>query len=125
MQELKASFLDENSHLSTGNDDGFLLDETTQSSLNGSKARNPLGNFEMNQLGKVRQVTAETLFEYRWPLEGKHSEHYFLQEQVTRRQRQLDFNVVAAYLSLLEAKLRVSYERFAFSGVRISRSEVV
>merc|ERR1719445_2180806 len=31
----------------------------------------------------LAHVTSETLFEYKWPLEGRHSEHYFLQEQVT------------------------------------------
>lgn len=114
MQELKASFLDENSHLSTGevNADNTTvnatLDETSQGSwTNSQRSRHSLGNFEMNALGPVKQVkanhqsmfiisiivcfiffwnafkvTAETLFEYRWPLEGKNSEHYFLQEQV-------------------------------------------
>lgn len=56
------------------------FDESTQGSwTNGSRSRFTL---EMSQLAPVALVTAETLFEYRWPLEGKHSEHYFLQEQV-------------------------------------------
>ena len=33
-------------------------------------------------LNPLANVTAETLFEYKWPLEGRNSEHYFLQEQV-------------------------------------------
>merc|ERR1712088_518148 len=33
-------------------------------------------------LDQIKQVTAETLLEYKWPLEGRNSEHYFLQEQV-------------------------------------------
>lgn len=40
------------------------------------------GAFEMSNLKPVRAVTAETLMEYRWPLEDRHAEHYFLQEQV-------------------------------------------
>ena len=31
----------------------------------------------------LAHVTSETLFEYKWPLEGRFSEHFFLQEQVT------------------------------------------
>ncbi len=37
----------------------------------------------MSNLKPIRHVTAETLMEYRWPLESRHSEHYFLQEQVS------------------------------------------
>ena len=78
MQELKASFLDENSHLSATGEEMLMLDENSQSSLNRSKA----ATFEMSQLNPIREVNAETLFEYRWPLGGKNYEHYFLQEQV-------------------------------------------
>ena len=83
MLALKASFLDENSHLSGAGDGEIsaLMDESTQGSWPGGQKSK--SNFEMTQLGQVQPVTAETLFEYRWPLEGKNSEHYFLQEQVT------------------------------------------
>ena len=53
-----------------------MLDETSQSSVTRT-------NLEMSALDLIKDVTAETLFEYKWPLEGKHSEHYFLQEQVS------------------------------------------
>ena len=43
-----------------------------------------MGAQEMSALGALHKfVTAQTLLEYRWPLEGKDSEHYFLQEQVS------------------------------------------
>ena len=43
-----------------------------------------MGAQEMSALGAMHKfVTAQTLLEYRWPLEGKDSEHYFLQEQVS------------------------------------------
>jgi hypothetical protein len=41
------------------------------------------GEKEMSMLKPIRHVTAETLMEYRWPLESRHAEHYFLQEQVS------------------------------------------
>jgi hypothetical protein len=34
-------------------------------------------------LNPLANVTAETLFEYKWPLEGRNSEHFFLQEQAS------------------------------------------
>ena len=37
----------------------------------------------MSNLAPIKNVTAATLLEYRWPLEGKDSEYYFLQEQVS------------------------------------------
>ena len=37
----------------------------------------------MSQLYTVKSVTAVNLLEYKWPLEGKDSEYYFLQEQVS------------------------------------------
>ena len=40
------------------------------------------GPQEMSQLYTVKSVTAVNLLEYKWPLEGKDSEYYFLQEQV-------------------------------------------
>jgi len=94
MQELKASFLDESSHLSGTSQQigiagdvtaGGILDETSQSSvtsMNRSRVYGACGSIEMSQLKPIRSVTAETLMEYRWPLESRHSEHYFLQEQV-------------------------------------------
>jgi hypothetical protein len=43
-----------------------------------------MGAQEMSALGALHKfVTAQTLLEYRWPLEGRDSEHYFLQEQVS------------------------------------------
>ena len=53
-----------------------LMDETSQSSLTKT-------NLEMSALDPIKNVTADTLCEYKWPLEGKHSEYYFLQEQVS------------------------------------------
>ncbi len=86
MQELKANFLDENSHLSGAADDSVTattaaLDESSQMSTS-SKSKGGLGTFEMQQLRPIKQVSAETLFEYRWPLDTRNSEYYFLQEQV-------------------------------------------
>ena len=94
MQELKASFLDESSHLSGTSQQigiagdvtaaGGILDETSQSSMTSmNRSRyGACGSIEMSMLKPIRSVTAETLMEYRWPLESRHSEHYFLQEQV-------------------------------------------
>ena len=79
MQELKAAFMDETTQMSGGapGDVEGLLDESSQSSVTKTTT-----NYEMQQLDQIKQVTAETLLEYKWPLEGKRSEHYFLQEQV-------------------------------------------
>jgi hypothetical protein len=42
-----------------------------------------MGNHEMNSLDVIRAVTADTLFEYKWPPGGaRDAEHYFLQEQI-------------------------------------------
>uniref|UniRef100_A0A0K2UQH7 Nucleolar protein 12 n=1 Tax=Lepeophtheirus salmonis TaxID=72036 RepID=A0A0K2UQH7_LEPSM len=83
MQELKASFLDENTQMSSGGGIGDfvegLQDETSQSSM--SSFKKGFIN-EMSYMDRMRNVTAETLLEYRWPLEGKNSEYYFLQDQV-------------------------------------------
>ena len=57
-------------------DPNAILDETSQSSVTKAK------NYEMSMLDQIKQVTSETLLEYKWPLEGRNSEHYFLQEQV-------------------------------------------
>ena len=84
MQELKASFLDENSHLSVGDGDAsnLNLDESTNMSAR-SGSHKWTGSHEMNALSQVKDVTAETLFEYKWPPQGRDAEYYFLQEQVT------------------------------------------
>ena len=81
MQELKAAFMDETTQMSGGapGDVEGLLDESSQSSVTKLSMTK---NYEMQQLDQIKQVTAETLLEYKWPLEGKRSEHYFLQEQV-------------------------------------------
>ena len=85
MAELRSQYLDDNaSDLPEG-----LMDENSQNS-------NPMFVKNKKKWGDVSQtelaggvynplahVTSETLFEYKWPLEGRHSEHYFLQEQVT------------------------------------------
>ena len=80
MQELKASLLDESTQMSTAAAEQeleALMDETSQSSLTTRT------NLEMSALDPIKNVTAETLFEYKWPLEGRNSEYYFLQEQVS------------------------------------------
>ena len=77
MQELKAAFMDENTQMSAGAEMEALMDESSQSSMTKNTT-----NYEMSMLDLIKDVTAETLMEYKWPLEGKNSEHYFLQEQV-------------------------------------------
>eukprot|EP00095_Tigriopus_kingsejongensis_P008003 maker-scaffold269_size230758-snap-gene-1.32 protein:Tk08003 transcript:maker-scaffold269_size230758-snap-gene-1.32-mRNA-1 annotation:"supporter of activation of yellow protein" len=84
MQNLRASFLDENSHMSgLGGDDSVLIDESSMQSSASKLPRWALGNHELSQLKQIKQVSAETLFEYCWPPGGRVSEYYFLQEQVT------------------------------------------
>ena len=94
MQELKASFLDETSTMSGGGGDGApaVDDEASQGSgtagtgAGGAKPQRVFGKpgpQEMSQLYTVKSVTAVNLLEYKWPLEGKDSEYYFLQEQVS------------------------------------------
>lgn len=84
MQNLRASFLDENSHMSAGVGEESVLDESSMQSAGASKLpRWAMGNLELSQLKQIKQVSAETLFEYCWPPGGKISEYYFLQEQVT------------------------------------------
>ena len=82
MQELKASLLDESTQMSaTGGEAGeitAILDETSQTSQSMTKT-----NYEMSNLDLVKDVTAETLFEYQWPPLKSNSEYYFLQEQVS------------------------------------------
>ena len=66
----------------------FLVDENSQSSLGSfsTKKKKQWGDVGGNEMAGIHNplanVTAETLFEYKWPLEGRSSEHFFLQEQV-------------------------------------------
>merc|ERR1711970_566188 len=99
MAELRSQYLDDNAvdlppPGTPGNESGFLMDENSQSSMGSvsvttterkkRKAWGDVGCSEMNGVhNPLANVTAENLFEYKWPLEGRHSEHYFLQEQVT------------------------------------------
>ena len=67
-----------------GEDQEFLMDENSQSSLK-KKQWGDVGGNEMARISNpLAIVTAESLFEYKWPLEGRSSEHFFLQEQVGR-----------------------------------------
>ena len=61
------------------------LDETSQSSITSQQPKRygACGEKEVLNLKALRHVTAETLMEYRWPLDSRHAEHYFLQEQVS------------------------------------------
>ena len=82
MAELRSQYLDDNA-----SDLPADLDENSQSS-NPTKMKKKWGDVSQTELAggvynPLAHVTAETLFEYKWPLEGRHSEHYFLQEQVT------------------------------------------
>ena len=54
-----------------------VMDETSQSSMTKNTT------YEMQSLDLIRDVTAQTVFEYKWPPDDKRSEHYFLQEQVS------------------------------------------
>ena len=64
------------------------MDENSQSSLGSfsTKKKKQWGDVGGNEMAGISNplaiVTAETLFEYKWPLEGRSSEHFFLQEQV-------------------------------------------
>ena len=65
------------------------MDENSQSSLGSfsTKKKKQWGDVGGNEMAGIHNplanVTAETLFEYKWPLEGRSSEHFFLQEQVS------------------------------------------
>jgi len=95
MNELRAQYLDDNATDGSGPGtpgDLLLFDENSQSSLGSTtastvkrkKAWGDVGVQEMSGIhNPLAHVTPETLFEYKWPLEGRNSEHYFLQEQVT------------------------------------------
>ena len=86
MAELRLQYLDDNASELPA-DASFLLDENSQDSNSQLKKRKAWGDVCQSEFAGVynplAHVTAETLFEYKWPLEGRHSEHYFLQEQVT------------------------------------------
>jgi len=86
MAELRSQYLDDNAS-ELPPDASFLLDENSQSSNSTFKKRKAWGDVGQQEgagvYNPLAHVTAETLFEYKWPLEGRHSEHYFLQEQVT------------------------------------------
>jgi len=99
MAELRSQYLDDNAvdlppPGTPVNESGFLIDENSQSSMGSvsvtnteRKKRKAWGDVGLSEMSGVHNplanVTAENLFEYKWPLEGRHSEHYFLQEQVT------------------------------------------
>jgi len=99
MAELRSQYLDDNALDGSlppgtpGQESGFLVDENSQSSMGSTsvtttvKKRKAWGDVGLGELYGVHNplanVTADNLFEYKWPLEGRHSEHYFLQEQVT------------------------------------------
>jgi len=86
MAELRSQYLDDNA-TDLPADSSFLLDENSQNSNSFVKKRKAWGDVGQAEgagiYNPLAHVTAETLFEYKWPLEGRHSEHYFLQEQVT------------------------------------------
>merc|ERR1719273_1488967 len=86
MAELRSQYLDDNA-TDLPADSSFLLDENSQNSNSFIKKRKTWGDVGRQEgagvYNPLAHVTAETLFEYKWPLEGRHSEHYFLQEQVT------------------------------------------
>lgn len=87
MAELKAQYLDDAADGSggSGTPAPFFFDESSQSSLKPSKKKwGDVGVLEMSGIhNPLAHVNADTLFEYKWPPEGRHAEHFFLQEQVT------------------------------------------
>merc|ERR1719460_1182388 len=97
MAELRMQYLDDNAVDGSPGGEGqpgaegqdFLVDENSQSSLGSfsTKKKKQWGDVGGNEMAGIHNplanVTAETLFEYKWPLEGRSSEHFFLQEQVT------------------------------------------
>jgi len=93
MAELRAQYLDDNATDGSGGPGTpaeILFDENSQSSMGSqtvTKKRKCWGDVGMTEMSgnhnPLAHVTAETLFEYKWPLDGRNSEHYFLQEQVT------------------------------------------
>ncbi|CAB4068156.1 BAF45A [Lepeophtheirus salmonis] len=121
MQELKASFLDENTQMSSGGGIGDfvegLQDETSQSSM--SSFKKGFIN-EMSYMDRMRNVTAETLLEYRWPLEGKKSERKidfeerdFLVEMKIVSEMQADLGLTAITSSeVLDIMSRDFYDKY-------------
>jgi len=95
MAELRAQYLDDNATDGSGGPGTpaeIFFDENSQSSLTNMSTMSArkrqkwgdVGSTEMSNLhNPLAHVSAETLFEYKWPLDGRNSEHYFLQEQVT------------------------------------------
>ena len=95
MAELRAQYLDDNATDGSGGPGTpaeIFFDENSQSSFtsmstSAMSARKKqkwgdVGSTEMSNLhNPLAHVTAETLFEYKWPLDGRNSEHYFLQVQ--------------------------------------------
>ena len=83
MVELKTKYLEDNDG-ELPPDGSFLMDEDSQGSVKKRKAWGDVGRQEgAGVYNPLAHVTAENLFEYKWPPEGRDSEHYFLQEQVT------------------------------------------
>jgi len=100
MAELRMQYLDDNAQDGSGGPgtpgqqvpEGwvpeFMLDENSQNSITAMiKKKKAWGDVSTTEMAGIHNplahVTAETLFEYKWPLEGRNSEHFFLQEQVT------------------------------------------
>ncbi len=91
MAELRAQYLDDNATDGSGGPGTpaeIFFDENSQSSLTNMSTMSArkrqkwgdVGSTEMSSLhNPLAHVTAETLFEYKWPLDGRNSEHYFLQ----------------------------------------------
>ena len=83
MVELKTKYLEDNDG-ELPPDGSFLIDEDSQGSVKKRKAWGDVGRQEgAGVYNPLAHVSAENLFEYKWPPEGRDSEHYFLQEQVT------------------------------------------
>ena len=85
MAELRSQYLDDNA---TDLPDGLIDENSQNSNPMFVKNKKKWGDVSQTELSSgvynpLAHVTSETLFEYKWPLEGRHSEHYFLQEQVT------------------------------------------
>ena len=83
MIELKTKYLEDNDG-ELPPDGSFLIDEDSQGSVKRRKTWGDVGRQEgAGVYNPLAHVTAENLFEYKWPPKGRDSEHYFLQEQVT------------------------------------------
>ena len=83
MIELKTKYLEDNDG-ELPPEGSFLIDEDSQGSVKRRKTWGDVGRQEgAGVYNPLAHVTAENLFEYKWPPKGRDSEHYFLQEQVT------------------------------------------